>query len=80
MFLQKIHYPTAGSYLYVFFLGTDHSVKAEKVQSAKAYQGVDDPGNPAHASKNQGYKVKIEESNQTPVDRSDYGKSKAKTS
>ena len=54
--------------LYVVFIGTEGSVEAEQIQTTKPNQCVDDSGNPAHASENQSNQIKVEKSDQSPVD------------
>ena len=54
--------------LYVVIIGTEGSVEAEQIQTTKSNQCVDDSGNPAHASENQSNQIKVEKSDQSPVD------------
>lgn len=75
----KKEYGQSRKFLCVIFAGAYSSIEAEQIQTAKADQSIDDPGNPAHASKDKSNQIEIEEADQSPVDRADYGKSKTET-
>ena len=45
------------------------TVECQKVKAAESDKTVDDPGEPAHASKQEGNEIEIEKSDQSPVYR-----------
>ena len=48
-------------------------VKCEQIKATDADEGIDDPGQPGHAAKKSSDKVKIEKTNQSPIDSTDDG-------
>lgn len=43
------------------------SKSADHVNAAQPDQGINDPGNPTHISKQEGYKIEAEKTDQSPV-------------
>ena len=64
------------SYLFLVY----KCVEGQKIETAQTYKSVDDPGKPAHASEQERYQIKIEKSDQTPVDRTNDRECKTKAS
>ena len=55
------------------------TVEREQIQTRKSDQCVDDSGNPAHTAKDESYQVKVEEPDQSPVNRPNDRNGKCKT-
>lgn len=54
-------------------------IKADQIESADAYDCVNDSGKPRHIAKNKGYQIEAEYADQSPVDCTDYGNGKGST-
>ena len=51
-------------------------MEADEIKTTKPHKAVDDSGNPAHVSKDKGHKVKAEDTDQQPVERTNDNKGK----